>query len=403
MEKKECCCSCGNGAVSQAIKDTEAVMVYQADKEAASLLSCGKETFEMGQTHRLTGSAAANWELHKEIINAAIEGGWNNTVHPWANDRKDFWRYPLAFSSYGIPSLIMIDNNKYEEGINCLRKSILLFKDIGIWDEWVRCGFGKEPITSKNVMYKGHLNLLYSLYELMTGDDQFEAEFQSLMEVIASEYENNSRNRGFCMIECEPDQCFVPCNSMALMSMLIYDIIYGTDYKEKYVKPAIEFIKRKVTDPETKMPFIRYHPSHDYSEAVITGDGWTLGMCHIMEPEHFEEAFNSYKREFFCDIRKGQACYLKASRDSLGVSTDYEQQTWGYYVPFAAKEYGALELWEKTNRYFRELYGTEIEDGKLKFTAGTKGDETLISCYLFLGDVHQGWQNILEYDWKKFW
>ena len=151
------------------------------------------------------------------------------------------------------------------------------------------------------------------------------------------------------------------------------------------------------------MPFIRYHPSHDYSEAVIVGDGWTLGMCHIMDPEHFEEAFAGYKREFFCDIRKGQACYLKASRDSVGVSTDYEQQTCGFYAPFATREYGDMEQWEKINRYYRELYGTEIEDGKLKFTAGTRGDETLISCYLFLGDVHQGWQNILDYDWKKFW
>ena len=354
----------------------------------------------MYETHKLTASAAAQWEFHKEVIDAAIEGGWDNKLHPWGRERQAFWRYPLAFSSYGLASLAMIDNSKLHDVVDCMRKSILLMKDIGIWDDWLRLEFGKDPVTTMNVMFKGHLNLMYALYTLMSGDDQFEEEFHKMTEIITSEYEKNSRERGFWMIECEPDQCFTPCNSTALMSLKIYDILYGTDYENQFVKPAVDFIKRRVTDPESGMPFIRYHPSHDYAEAVITGDMWTIAMYHALDTEHFEWAFDSYKKLFVQDIRNGKSCYLRAAKDSDGISTDHEQQLCIFYMPFGAKEYNDPQLWEKIGRYFRELYETDIQDGKLTFNYGTDADITTASCYLFLGDVHLGWQKILDYDWK---
>ena len=392
MSKSNCCCSeKPEGTFSKPLTDEK--------KEAPELLSTAEETFQMEMAHKLTASAAAQWELHKEIINATIEEGWDNQNHSWGRERQAFWRYPLAFSSYAIPSLIMIDPSKYDEGVDCLRKSILLMKDIGIWDDWTRLEFGKDPVTTMNVMYKGHLNLMYGLYTLISGDDQFEQEFHSMTKILTSEYEYNSRNRGFWLIECEPDQCFTPCNSTALMSLKLYDILYGTNYGDQFVEPAIEFIKKKVTDHETGMTFIRYHPSHDYAEAILTGDMWTLGMYHALDPQHFERAYESCKREFICDIRGGKSCYLRAAKDSEGVSTDHEQQMWGFYVPFGAKEYNDPELWEKSNRYFRELYETKICDGKIKFHYGTMSDETIVSCYLFLGDVHLGWQKILDCNW----
>lgn len=399
MEKTDCCCCCSSKEPEISVKKD---MIEGNDEvKAPDLISSGEETFEMGNTHRLTESAAANWELHREIIDETIKGGWDNKVHNWGRERQAFWRYPLAFSSYAIPSLIMIDNSKFNEAVDCLRKSVMLMKEVGIWEDWTRLEYGKDPVTTMNVMYKGHLNLMYALYTLISGDDQFEEELHVMTKILTSEYKKNAVERGFALIECEPDQVFPPCNSIALMSLLIYDILYGTDFGEEIVKPAVDFIKEKVSDRETGMPFFRYHPSHDYAEAVLIGDMWTLGMSRSFDNAHFERAYANIKKEFIQDIRGGKSCYLRAARGFDGVSTDHEQQMWGFYTPFAAKEYGDPELWEKINRYFRELYETEICEGKIKFNYGEKCEETIVSCYLFLGDVHQGWQNILNYDWKK--
>lgn len=115
MEKTDCCCCCSSKEPEISVKKD---MIEGNDEvKAPELISSAEETFEMGNTHKLTESAAANWELHKEIIDETIKDGWDNKVHNWGRERQAFWRYPLAFSSYGIPSLIMIDNSKFNEAV----------------------------------------------------------------------------------------------------------------------------------------------------------------------------------------------------------------------------------------------------------------------------------------------
>lgn len=43
--------------------------------------------------------------------------------------------------------------------------------------EWTRLKFGKDPVIEKNIMYKGHLNLVYGLYRLISGSYEFDEEY----------------------------------------------------------------------------------------------------------------------------------------------------------------------------------------------------------------------------------
>ncbi len=399
---KSCCSSTGDENFLKLL-DEESRNLILDSSTAPELISSGKEVFGAYKKQKLSTWARGLWELHKDVINKTIAGGWGNDEHPWDRDLQDFWKYPIAFSSYGIPSLIMTEPETYEEACDIFRKQIQLMKDAGAYDEWTRLEFGKDPVTTKNVMYKGHLMLMYGLYQLISGSTEFEEEYHNLSNIILTEAKRNARDYNFWGIECEPDQYFPPCNSIALLAEKVYDLNFGTDYTETVAKPTAEFIRKKLVDPETGFTLYRYHPIHDYAEPYITCDqAWTLSTFNYFSKEQCAKGFESTKREFYADLKGGTECYMKANRKTLGASTDYEQSTFTLYGPLLAREHKDIEFYEKVTRFFNDMYGAVLEDGVVHFKEAAPTIETHAEGYYFLGAVHLGFEEIFSYDWKAF-
>lgn len=395
------CSIAGSPLQALAAEERKATLTKFVDGEVPALISSADEVWAMGETHELTEHTRAAWNLHRSVIDATMAGGWENKKHAWHPERQAFYRYPLAFGAYGIPSVVMIDNDEYENAVACLRKSILLMKENAAWSDWTRNEYGTDAVYRYNIMYKGHLNLMYGLYQMMTGDDLFESEYQAITRNIVEEYRENLAERGFIGIECEPDQYFYPCNSVGMMSLLFYDKNYGTDFAHEFVEPQLEFLKRTMTDPELHIPYFRWHPTHGNAENMTFGDWWTLAMIHVFDPEFYDLAWENSKRLFTVDILDGRACYTRAALTAEGISTDMEQRTWIFYLPFCSKEYDDKETWTKIHTFFRMQYETDVEeDGLLRFHDHVD-DETMMEAYWFLGDVHQGWRAVLDYDWSE--
>lgn len=369
---------------------------------AVDIASQREAVFAQREKGALSEFARGEWEFHKQVIDATFRGGWDNPTHPWMRDMQDFWRYPLAFSTYGIPSLVMIDESLYPEAADCMCKSLMLFKDTPVWDGWVRKGQGEDPICCKNIMYKGHLNLLYGLYQLVTGSTEFESQLKQLTHIILSEYEYNGTHRGFWGIECEDDQFFPPCNSQGILSIIVYDRLFGTDYYERYASNVVRFIEQKVSDPETHIPFQKYHPSHDQAEAYLSGAfaAWTLTQTHVTDPLFTEEAFGNFKEMFVEPAGEGSA-YLKECTFAAEPAMGLEESLGILYVPGLSREYGDADLWERTVRYLAKRDGLVNEDGVYRLRNVSRGEEAYIQSYLFWGAVHNGWRAVLDYDWEK--
>jgi hypothetical protein len=102
-----------------------------------------------------------------------------------------FWRYGIAFTSYGMPSLMLIDPDNADRTKYIMGIMIKKMKSKKVWKDWIETGFGTDPITYQNIMYKGHLNLMYGLYQLTTGDRRFDREYTWLTRVIVKEIRKN--------------------------------------------------------------------------------------------------------------------------------------------------------------------------------------------------------------------
>lgn len=370
-------------------------------EEAFKAQNCADDVFAQLERGRLSEFARGEWEFHKRVIDATMAGGWDNPQHPWLRSMQDFWRYPLAFSTYAIPSLVMVEEGLFTEAAEYMRKSILLFKDTPIWDGWVRKGQGPDPICCKNIMYKGHLNLMLGLYQLMTGSQEFETQFQQVSHIILSEYDYNATYRGFWGIECEDDQYFPPCNSQGILSVLVYDRVYGTDYYERFAAKVAAFIRDKVSDPRTHIPFVKYHPSHDQAEAYLSGafSAWTLTQTHVTDPAFNERAFANFK-DLFVEHAAPDEIYLKECSFSIEPAMGLEESLGILYVPGMGREYGDKALWAESTQYLASRDGLAWIDGLPRLTNVTPEEETYIQCYHLWGALHNGWDRLLNYDWE---
>ena len=144
-------CNCAGQEIDFLGKTAKADIKFD---KIAELFDTGEDAFSMLEKHKITEYTRALWNLHKEVIDATIEGGWDNDTHPWLRDMQDFWRYPLAFCDYGMLSMAIIEPDMKDEIIEYARKTLLLMKETPIWDEWIRFRFNDNPITKDNIMYK---------------------------------------------------------------------------------------------------------------------------------------------------------------------------------------------------------------------------------------------------------
>ena len=128
---------------------------------------------------------------------------------------KRHLKYMLAFASYGLVNSAYIDEKMRPFAIHALNYAIQKMKHEVVWVDWRNDGFGDDPIVSGNIMYKGHLHLMYGLYQLLTDDKRYEQEYKTLSDIIIRELNDEKTYTGFC---CEPDNYFPQCNSIAFYS-----------------------------------------------------------------------------------------------------------------------------------------------------------------------------------------
>ncbi len=314
-------------------------------------------------------------------------GGWNE-------DLQFAWRYSIAFSSYGLPSICLIDPKNADMTRYTMGLMVKMMKSKKIWKDWEEAGFGEDPISHQNIMYKGHLNLMYGLYQLMSGDDRFSREYAWLTGQIVREMREHHSQGLYEGANCQPDHYFVQCNSISLLSLHIYDKLYGTNYTENEVKWTLDFLRKRMTDPETGLYWMEYHPLQDTVERYLSGytNAWSMVVLRPLDPDYHDGIYPVWKRIFVKEI--GPYAYVREFPEG-GPS----EMATGFGL-WAAKEFGDVELFTKLRNSVDKL-------GRLGWKSDSamwvykKGDNTLSNGSTLSFKVHVGWQTILNHDWTS--
>ncbi|MGJ8562660.1 MAG: hypothetical protein ACSHXY_03810 [Alphaproteobacteria bacterium] len=313
----------------------------------------------------------------------------------WNTEMQDFWKYTLAFSSYGLPSAMIIDPDNQDEYRLLFDTMIWKMKSRRVWGDFTGRGFGPDPISSQNIMYKGHLNLMYGLYQLTTGDTRYAREYTWLTDKIAKELRLHHQGK-YEGVTCEPNAWYVECNAIGLMSLHIYDKIYGTSYTENEVQWTLDFIMEKMRDPETGLFYRSYHPNQDVVVKDISGyaNAWTLAFLNPLLPTEMQQTYNVGFKENLV-INYGPA-YASIKGDLR--SDPARNQVAHLFGLWAAKEFDDRKLFGKLRNSVDKIgrLSRAPEGGGLTYK---DANQILMNGVVLGAKLHVGWDVILDHDW----
>jgi hypothetical protein len=331
------------------------------------------------------GQLRSTMDEYKLLANTADE------FQHWNEERRQFWKYTIAFSSYGLPSAMIIDPENHGSLKVLMDTMIWKMKSRKVWGDFTEWGFGVDPISYQNIMYKGHLNLMYGLYQLTTGDTRYAREYTWLTGQIVKEMQLHHQGH-YEGTTCEPNHWFVECNIIGLMSLHLYDRLFGTNYTDNEVQWTLDFIFERMRDPQTGLFYRLYQPNHDVVDKRLLGypNAWNLTFLHVLKPELAEELYPVWKASFVTEFGP----YATVDGELGGVA-DPIAHIFGLW---AAKEFRDIELYGKlrnTTDHFAKLRrdpatGAMIYQGP---------DGMILNGVVLATKFHLGWNTVLDKDW----
>lgn len=344
-----------------------------------------------GATSQLLPDEEKQWRYVSNLYRKMDATG--DTFKMWDSSQQDWWKYAIAFTSYGLPSLAMLDPEQRDTALYFLSVMIEKMKSKKVWEDWQQYGFGDDPICRHNIMYKGHLNLMYALYQLIGGDERYAKEYTWLTRNIVAEI-RESEEKKFQGVVCEPDQYFAQCNAVGLLSLYIYDKLYGTSYRAKEIPAVLKFLNQKMRDPLSGLYWESYHPSHDVAVRQLSGyaNAWTLSMLRVFDPQNFDRLYPIWKKTFVQEW--GPIAFV---RENPGGGASRIATLFGL---MAAKEFGDVALFNKLRWTIDTLGGLhrELETDTLSYLFA---DNTLLNGMTLSFKMHKGWGEIISYDWPE--
>ena len=309
--------------------------------------------------------------------------GWDTSEHLR-------WRYGIAFSSYAMPSIAMISQKHADRAKHAMYLMINKMKSPKVWGDWISYGMGDDPISEGNVMYKGHLNLMYGLYQLMTGNEEFSREFTWLTTKIINEMRRHHLEGKHEGADCEPGRYFAQCNSISLLSLKIYDKLYGTDYSDVEASWTINFIKQKMTDQNNGFYLKMYNTKHQFCNPQLSGytNAWTMTFLRVYEQKYNDDLYPVWKENFTQEI--GPFAYVK---EDLEAGASPLAHLTGL---LAAKEFEDISLFRKLrNSIDRKLY----QKDDLNHYLYSNINNPIYNGPILWTKVHVGWKKVLEHNW----
>lgn len=329
-------------------------------------------------------------DIEEEFHSMSLAG---DSFTNWNTDYQAFWKYSIAFGFYGLPSAIIINPEKMPQYKVLMDTMIWKMKSKKVWGDFTDFGFGADPISMQNIMYKGHLNLMYGLYQLSTGDMRYAKEYTWLTGQIAQEMRLHHQGI-YEGVTCEPNAWFVECNTIGMLSLHIYDKLYATSYTENEVQWSLDFIMQRMQDEETGLFYRYYQPNHDFVKQEITGyaNAWILTFLNPFLPEQMKQSYQSFKQNLSVNYGPYASIY---SRIGHNQKPDRIAHIFGLW---AAKEFNDPELFGKLRNGIDKVgdLGPHLERGGLSYD---NPDNSLINGVVLASKLHLGWETVLAHDW----
>jgi hypothetical protein len=360
-------------------------------------LAATPEYFAQRERGKVTPDVAAQIKfLFYEDFEAPLyhPGGY---FEPWKGIPDRFVRYSLAFTSYALANVALIEPSLRPLAAHGIDFALRKMKHPRMWRDWQEDGFGKtdaahatleDAVAEGNIMFKGHLNTMYALFQLVSGDRRYEPENERLTQRIYQEIRANP----YAGIVCEPDNYFPQCNSLGYLSLALYDRIHGTDYGE-VAKDWTAWLERHLIDPKTGTLYLSYHPSLHTAKPYVSAytTAWSLALIHGLDPAFAERHYPAFRKTFLRVSPDGRSAFVRETDD-----TEDPDSLATCFALLLAKEMGDVETFDRLMNFLEREGKPRFRNGQLVYENKTN---PFFAELLLWAKTHVGTRAWLEADW----
>jgi len=307
--------------------------------------------------------------------------------------RDGGYRYQLAFLGYGVCSVVTGDSSLKAEGSKIFTRLVEKMEHPTTLAYWTALGYGGDGVGTKNVMYRGHLNLMYGLAHDRFGEQRFDEKFHELSRKLFDEI------TGKHPICCEPDQLFIQCNAVTVLSLFLHDRAFGTHYAESG-KKLLAWARENMPLKGTCLVQEDYHPSTGQSSAERAGyaNAWTIAFLAPV-PGLADEAAKMYKdwKKIYAEtsLESGRVegpRSEKAKSYEATVSSTMLATTFGL---LAAREEGDEELHDKLAKTVGGMDGLVGMFGE-KLPPARRAQARTFHTIAMFATTFRGWSEVLD-------
>jgi Linalool dehydratase/isomerase len=308
-----------------------------------------------------------------------------------------FIRYSLAFMSYALANAALIDPSMRPLAAHGIDYAIQKMQRKRMWEDWQQDGFGKKDVEHAtlqdavmhgNIMFKGHLNTMYALFQLLSNDRRYEKANRELTENIVGEIRKNP----YAGIVCEPDNYFPQCNSLGYFSLILYDRIHGTHYGQ-FAKVWTDWLEKHLVDSETGALYVSYHPSLHTAKPYVSAytTAWALTFIHGFDPAFAETHYSAFKKTFLRTSPDGKKAWVRETNDT----EDYDSYATCFTLVLA-KEMADADTFDRLMNYLEEEGKPKLTNGQLVYENKTN---FLFGEMMLWAKTNVGTRQLIEADW----
>lgn len=323
---------------------------------------------------------------HMVELSRRPPGAWQ-FMEPEARLSNDNVIFQIAYMSYALAVVQSQVTPAYRELYRqAFRNYIHKILQRDVWDMWLQVievpifkqhldpsKDWRDPVREKNIMYSGHVLQMIGLYETLYDDREFDApgsivyelpgengfihtyNHESLAKLIADQFVNS----GHIGIECEPNRIFTECNQHAILGLVQYDRLHGTnlsDVRQRFWEKAkaLGYI-----DSETHrtMWFYQVAEKERVKHPLAWSDGWTGIMMHGWNRDFVESVYPPQRDAEFTGLIDTTPERWRVRWGSSQVSQDF-----GFVAAYAA-EMGDRATAQKLLEYADEHFAPRWVDG----------------------------------------
>lgn len=324
--------------------------------------------FDQLQKQRLNEDSERNLEVVRpflESTNFADFSGFEK-YPPTA------YKYSIAFLAYAVANIGEIDGTKKAECAQWIDNLIQRMIQPQVYGDWMTNGWGNVdtnlfpeldsklfPVMRQNIMWKGHLNLMYALHIQCSGSDAKYGEyFHSLSENIASEM-RNTQYGGAC---CQSINYYLQCNTISMLSLRYHDLFYGTKFQEKFESRWLNFARKRMFDSKKQLFYAVFHPESGVMDERLSAytNAWIILYLHFFDPKWADEIYPHYKDAFIRE-RFGFFAFSVEETQKDGEPPPQLDSLATLFGVMVAKEMGDRPLFEKLLNLLSKAGRTQID------------------------------------------